>query len=660
MAIIKDKLTLFIAKISQKRFGYLSSDWLLDDLPNEYSFQVRTYFDTLNPALVCDKLLIANTFELKEIIDEAIWATHHYSQAQQIVIGSQCNRMMKHVQIAAIYFCHYEVIGNGVVTNLYQAMNHLYGSDLQPDDEYTCREMLRSIANVTCAVKETAQTRLQHLKTSEEVMRAELSKITERLQPTRMAKCAETSAISKFIDAITKSSIFWQRLVKQLESLTQLTKDISFTSTQDAIQSSSRFGQYKGQVIQISAGWIAIMRICRLFIKEISPQLKLETEELTVPVNINGWDEFNKFACTISIHFEDLHSLLMGRDFNMQSEVNVYSTWIKPTMNESFPRCLETVNQVSRLVETGRVQEASKKLMEVSQLSRRTKMITEVYIKRLEELEKYAECQQKKLMRKMEEMQENRRKKRQEIHIKEVSLAGKEKEIAEFEELKLNCSLNQKKAEKNKRTAMARQDQVKTWWWVPLYGQGLLIRELIEDNSLKIAVENKHIQKYEADYSNLQNKIQFMKTEIVNLNSDVHCLSSKIDELQDQLIKRNQMLKEMKEATASLKNSVYHWNEFAEVIDFGDTRSGAMQKLITKGSKLHDPARILRSRGTQAAMKSFTEAFERAERILQNQWQYMVTYEYVCVLCRREKSGLPLPVDEDTVVCNECAHKYIK
>lgn len=674
----------FLVTFGGRGFGY----WLLDP-PDDRSPLVKTYFDSLKPRSLADDVpLLANTFELTAIVDEAICATQYYQQVQQIAIGSQCNRMMKHIQVSAIYLSHYEALGNAIVKNIHLAMRRLY--ERQPPDIAGGMEMLHSISKVTCAVVETAQSRLYHLKKSQDVMTAELSEIMKK-QATLQEKnqlfarnymqsmygaevdiattqesgqsgthySEETMAIKKFLEAITKSSDFWQHLLGHLKNLEQSAKEISCTSVEDATQSISQFEHYKRLVIQISAGWIAIRRICTILLKELSPQL-IKVVDLAVPNNVNNWDDFNEFARIINVHFNDLDSLLMSTDFKIQNEVGVYSTWVKPTMNASFPMCLETVDQVTCLVKAGKIREVSRKLMEVSQLSGRIKTITEVYIERLEELEKYAIYQQEKLMKKMSKLEENRNRKRQDIQNREVYLASKQRQVHEYEELKWKAEVNKYEAESKKRDAEARQEEVARWWWVPVVGLVLCIRELIEDNSSKIAAENRRIEKYETDCSNLEDKIHSLRMEISNLRSDVSWLSSQINNLKDELTKKISMLKEMREATATLKESVFHWKEFTVMMEHGEERSGAMQKIVTKASKLKDPARVLRSRGTESTMKSFTEAFEKAESILRNQWQYMVTYEYVCVLCGNDKSGLPLPVDRDTVVCNECAHRYVE
>ena len=349
----------------------------------------------------------------------------------------------------------------------------------------------------------------------------------------------------------------------------------------------------------------------------------------------------------------------MTDDKSIQKEVVIYSSWVKPKLSTSVSECFQMVEEVTKLADLGKVREASKKLMQVNQCSKNVATVTDVYIQRLEALGEYGIYQQELLMLKMKQLEDRKQQKLNEIRAKERRVAEKRTLIADCEMEKEKAQRKQEEAEHERSEAEDRLDEVKTWWWVPIYGQILVVRELIEDNSSVIRDQERKIDECQNKKSDLQGKIGHIENDIANITQEVRNISFDIDKLKDESERRIKNLQEMKEATATLKRSVHGWNEFVSATEHGINRAGALHKSFRKASLRDDPKKALSSRGMKTTMKGFEEAYKTAEAILEKQWQYLVMYEYTCEVCQTTKSGLPMPVDKNTVVCTECAGKFI-
>ena len=666
----------FLVTFKGSNFGY----WLLVP-PDDGSPLVKKSFKNLLES--CDLLFLADTFNLRSIVDKAICVIQKHEKSQKIRVGSQCNRLMKHIQASAVYLVNYRDVATAIVSKIHLAMKWLF--DVRPPREVGALELLTLIADIAVSVSGTADTRFYHIKKSADVVAEGLRIVLQKkkesghssqlLSPYIQSFLASAGissdvkspvvgideledirAVRIFSEMISKSVIFWEKIAEHFQMLKRLAEEIKALATAtDMIP--EQFDVLKQKVIQASAGWIAVKKVCCHYIKHISDTHLHRIAEKCLPVIS---DDFKDFAISVCAHFQDIECFLMTNDYDMQNEVAIYSTWVQPKINVSGSQCLETADEVSKLVSLGKVKEASRKLIEVKQQSKRLSTVTEIYIRRLEALEKYARYQQEKLMKKMEQLQIEEAQKRQDIQRLKEEMASRQRQVEHYEELKSKAEENRRVAEEKKRYAEKRRDEVKTWWWVPVYGQILCIREVIEDNASVIRNEERKVNEYEGEKSSLETKIQNTEAQISSKRNEVAYLSSKIRELNDESERRIKTLQEMMEATAMLKKTVYYWNEFMSATDHAATRSNAFQKIVKRASEKEDPSRVLNSGGSQTAMKNFEEAFATVERLLKEEWHHLILYDFVCELCHVQHSSLPMPVDNDTVVCHTCANKFIE
>ena len=621
--------------------------WLLEP-PSDCSKLVKSKLNLLRKSE--DGLLKAEReASASGIIEQLVMYLEECPNDQQIRIGSQCNRLEKHIQVSAIYLAHYKEAGISAVNNLHAVMKWLFA--LQPPREAKGIEMLSSITAVTFALKSSAESRAITLQRSVVVL--------SEASTDDSIYGSIHSAIHKLLIIVKESLMFWECLVSQFKQLQELGKNVMETASKIK-PAHPLFEEFKRNVLNISSGWAAIKLVSIQYIDNLSNDCRLNAEAM-VPNLKNDYEKFNEFACTVCFHFLNIESFLMtDNNYKMHEEVCIYSKWVKPTMNTSISECLHTVEEVKDLVQKGKVKSSAIKLSQITQQSRRIRSIIEIYVSRLEALEDYAVHQQEKIMRKMNDLEDEKKKRHQEIQSKEQEIARNRADIGDCERLKSHAESNMMEAERKKCEAEERREELENWWWVPVYGLILGIRELIEDNSAIIDKESNKIERYSNEASNFQTNIESAESTIESLRNDVSRLSQQINELGADLKMRIRLLKEMKETTATLKVYLQHWNELRITMEYGQNRSVAMEKIVHKASTMRNPEKILTGKGTEKMLNSFTEAFQKAEELLKTQWQYVVSYKYVCELCQEENEGLPLPFNKDAVVCNSCAHKFVE
>jgi regulator of replication initiation timing len=625
----------------------------------------------------CDLLQLAN---LTPFVDDVVCAIQEYKKQQQIAIGSQCNRVMKHIQESAVYLYQYKDISEATVKNLHLAMKWLF--EVRPPRVIGGRELLKAICEVTRSVHATARKIFMRLRNAEKVVSETLDIIaTNRDEvcrpsfigayiqsfmmtagmpddnefPVVQNEPEDLQNIRLFKEMVSRSLLFWKNLMESLDVLKNFAFEINIMVQQDE-KIGDKFDLFKETVLRLSSGWRAIEKVSQQYIKNIKDEeLKLLADGMR-PIGL--LEDFREFARNVDGNFQDLESkLILKQAENMQNKVAIYSTWVQPQLISEVRQCQGIVEEATKYVELGKVREAERKFIQVAQHSNRITTITKVYICRLEELEKYSVYQQEILMKKMEDLENKKKEKNKQIfqRLEEVSRKEQEKRCREAEKAKIKE--RREEAERNKRRAERRERDAKKWLLIPLIG---LIPYLLDDSASDVRREESNIKECDDKIQSLERIIQNVQSEISNLKREVSNLNSEISNLKVESKRRNDTLLEIKQTTADLIQSIYHWTEFTSTVEDGAKKAKTIANFFIKASEKDDSSRILESKGTQTKVTSFQEAFAKAEELLEKQWDNLIVYVYTCEVCKKEKRGLPLPLDKDTVVCGECAHKFIE
>lgn len=72
-----------------------------------------------------------------------------------------------------------------------------------------------------------------------------------------------------------------------------------------------------------------------------------------------------------------------------------------------------------------------------------------------------------------------------------------------------NASIRRQEAEKERREAEEKYDQVKYLWWIPIVGWILIVRELIQENAKKAQDAYREMKQYEREMDRAKSEIEW-------------------------------------------------------------------------------------------------------------------------------------------------------
>ena len=127
--------------------------------------------------------------------------------------------------------------------------------------------------------------------------------------------------------------------------------------------------------------------------------------------------------------------------------------------------------------------------------------------------------------KKQQELNEDLTRQINKLHAEEVELKNRRqaleaKKSALNKERELCCRNKQdasrryEKAKVEKRKAEEKCEELKNWWWVPVYGTFLAVRELVENSEAKVRDERREMERYDGEMSRAESNIRSANTAI--------------------------------------------------------------------------------------------------------------------------------------------------
>ena len=404
--------------------------WLLDP-PHSNSGIVQQHMNNL--ALPTTEL--ADLTELQCIIQGTL-AMLDSEKSHNVLIGSQCNRLMKHFQASAIYLATYKHIAIEFIQNIHEAMKWLFS---KPRRETVAKELLATIAEVSAIVFETAEHIVSNTKKMDMILRRSTAVSSWSLI------CGEDEMkedLAEITETVSISLTFWEKLTNHFHFLLELANEIKMVSV-CIIGNLKKFEAFKERVLEMSSGWIAVKRVCFLHDKFVMHDVDA-TKCIFPRVTCSSAD----FTSAVRLYFEEIAAFLMTDNYSMRNDIVIYSTWVQPKLAVSMSKCLEVALEAMQLKNN-----ASKQFMEVKQHSQKIIAVTAIYVQRLRVIEEYAVRQQESLMR-------NSRKLEIELKRKQELIPKKQKEIKELRDEVKNNEAVISKADKNKVEAEQKKKEI--------------------------------------------------------------------------------------------------------------------------------------------------------------------------------------------------------
>jgi len=203
-------------------------------------------------------------------------------------------------------------------------------------------------------------------------------------------------------------------------------------------------------------------------------------------------------------------------------------------------------------------------------------------------------------------------KRKQELENRKTSLTG-EKERCHRS--KKEVSRRYRVAEKEKREAEEKYDELKRWFWVPIYGTFLAVRELIEENEKKASDAYGEMKRFEREMERVESEISWANSEVFKAEKDLERISGKVENLKRQREECHEKLGDVKSLMSFIMQAVGFWDEVITVTKEATVKTEHIQRIVDLAAK-KNALKILRSSGTQTMMKSFKDGWmEVAEMI---------------------------------------------
>ena len=635
--------------------------WLFD-LPDVSSPIIKQYTKDLLQS--CD-LVLADSSCLEAVIARTVGVIQTCNKVDAIRLGSQCNRLNKYSEATATYIFLFKDIAEYAATKLHYAMKCLY--DYRPPREIEAKILLERLAGISQVVLHAAEKQSSLLKKLSSVTREGFTAFLESEKMHRpspnsctlahfsdgtLAEPNDAKTLAIFNDAACKLFIFWSKLANCLKMVSSMTNDIQPVEGKMLEKQDKGFHDFKIKVIKISANWIALKRFCLKYIGHIKPlEFRKDIEE-TLPQSLDD------VIIDLSAHFNDIEVHLLSyseHDLQIDDSIQIYGSWVQPKIDATVYHCSELAQDTKELISSFDAAKASKKLVEIKQQSKHVIIMVVIYLKRLRVIESYAERQQENLMKnrkKLELEKEEKENKRDEL-VKELTKAKEQKDDLDVKRAELEKKKKEAKEKNKHHESKLKKLDKKSLRYLCTKQILIICKEKVQNCKDKIQLNEKSLKKFSDIIKNTESKIQ-------RLDKKTAELSKKIDKIKQESDYSFERLKEMKEAIAALKETIFSWDTLLGDVEHGEDRTKFVYKLLQKAKENKDSKRILGSTGMQTALSKFTNAFTAVEHLFSKQWQRVISYDYTCDVCGTQQKGLPLPVDSNTVVCCSCALTYIE
>lgn len=195
-------------------------------------------------------------------------------------------------------------------------------------------------------------------------------------------------------------------------------------------------------------------------------------------------------------------------------------------------RCFNTIQTFFEAVKTGDTSSSKVMLKSIKQDGLLLQREALALCDRLKQAEEEHQKQDEDLTRQINDLyqeQIQQEKRKQELETKKSSLTNEKERCSQRRQV---ASRRKQQAEQEKREAEERYDELEKYWWIPIVGQILAVRELIENNEKKAKEASRDVDRYESDIKRAESEISRANSGILEV-SMISQIDSKCEQLND-------------------------------------------------------------------------------------------------------------------------------
>ena len=217
------------------------------------------------------------------------------------------------------------------------------------------------------------------------------------------------------------------------------------------------------------------------------------------------------------------------------------------------------------------------------------------------------------------------------------------------------CLFNSAEAES--RESGQKAQELRDNWFVPFYGQYLLIREAVQQNGQKEEEAKREAERHKRNCTSLEREIDSYENELKVISNKIYDNQRAIKALSDQCHKLHRLKGDLRNAIDDLKQTIFYREEQNSIALEGLKNTESLDKKLKKaiGFKAKLRNKFCKSKATTHSVELFDAT-----------WKSLLTVEHVsnisisftCTNCRCFKTDIPF-YDEynESFTCGDCYEK---
>lgn len=212
-------------------------------------------------------------------------------------------------------------------------------------------------------------------------------------------------------------------------------------------------------------------------------------------------------------------------------------------------------------------------------------------------------------------------------------------------------------AEMERREKGKKAQEVRDNWFVPIWGQFLMIREAIQKNGEKEEIARREAARHRENCRSLEREIANYENELRISSNKIDANQRSINALSDKCNKLHRQTGDFRNAIADLKESIFSREEQSSIAVEGLDKTDNLDKKFTTaiGFKAEKQNRFCQSNATERSIALFTETWNSIFTI---ETTSKLTISFTCISCGCFKTDIPFYNESNkSFTCGDCYEK---
>lgn len=272
-------------------------------------------------------------------------------------------------------------------------------------------------------------------------------------------------------------------------------------------------------------------------------------------------------------------------------------------------------------------------------------------VKRLEGLEQYHIKNEAEYYRQLKSLESEKSGLESRRSGLQQSIAGKEASIRETERQLSNARDAMNAARRERDRAQREYNEMKTFWWVPIIGQILVVKEMFEENGRKADDAQRRMNNYDREASDLNSDLNRFKNDLASLNRDIQNIQSSLNLCYQNINKVQSDIRNITSAIAEVLDAKVYWRDSVSQNKSAVNETSHLEELVEIGKE--KPLKFTSSEATKDSVKIFESSWGKVEDVLSKAFLNKISITFKCTRCKTTKTTLPYIVS-DHFVCEDC------